>query len=177
VRRRDEGHPVVPVVVEHDDEPADEQGDPHCEPGSEHCDLHDVPSAGPTGRLSLGSVVPVTPIPVRETIEREREATLVRIAELHRSFDDIAASVDTANTDDEHDPEGATLAFERAQVLTLLEAAELRLAELDDAAERLRAGTYGTCTACGRRISDERLAARPDASRCIDCAQAGAVRG
>lgn len=105
-------------------------------------------------------------------IEQERAAARRRIGELERSFADIAASVETANTDDEHDPEGATLAFERAQVVTLLDDARARLATLDAAAARVEAGTYGVCEDCGGAIGLERLAALPDASRCVECAQA-----
>jgi DnaK suppressor protein len=115
--------------------------------------------------LSLTTVVAVNPV-----VEREREAVLRRIAELERSFADIAASVDTANTDDEHDPEGATLAFERAQVVSLLEEARGQLDELDDAAARLESGTYGVCARCGGAIPPERLEAVPATDRCVDCA-------
>jgi RNA polymerase-binding transcription factor DksA len=113
---------------------------------------------------------------VRVAVERERDAARRRLAELDRSFADIAASVDTANTDDEHDPEGATLAFERAQVVSLIEDVRDRLGALDAAASRLDAGTYGVCERCGRAIGDARLAARPDASRCVDCATVDARR-
>lgn len=43
---------------------------------------------------------------------------------------------------------------------------ERRIAE---AREALSAGTYGTCKNCGRKIPPERLAAVPEAVRCIDC--------
>ena len=107
---------------------------------------------------------------VRIAVERERDAARRRIAELTRSFDDIAGSVDTANTDDEHDPEGATLAFERAQVVSLLEEAREQLDALDAAAARIDAGTYGVCEACGDAIGTERLTALPGARHCVDCA-------
>jgi RNA polymerase-binding transcription factor DksA len=106
----------------------------------------------------------------REALDRQRRATRQRVADLHRSFDDIAASVDTANTDDEHDPEGATLAFERAQVASLLTEARLRLDALDAAARRLDAGVYGACDGCGEPIGAERLGALPEATRCVRCA-------
>jgi DnaK suppressor protein len=44
------------------------------------------------------------------------------------------------------------------------------LAELDAARARLAAGTYGVCERCGRPIAPARLAARPEARLCIDCA-------
>ncbi len=44
------------------------------------------------------------------------------------------------------------------------------LAEVDAALARLDAGTYGACERCGRQIATDRLAARPTARQCIDCA-------
>lgn len=102
----------------------------------------------------------------------ERAQTRDRIAALTRDFDVIvAASADSA-TDDEHDPEGSTIAFERAQVSALLTAARAHLAEIDRAAERLRDRAFGACERCGQPIADERLLARPTARRCVTCASA-----
>ena len=50
------------------------------------------------------------------------------------------------------------------------ERAQLRLVE--DALERLAAGSYGTCRSCGRPIATERLEAIQWAALCIDCARA-----
>lgn len=71
--------------------------------------------------------------------------------------------------DDEHDPEGATIAFERAQVCALLGRARAQLAEIDEALERVRSGTYGVCRRCGQAIPAERLEARPFAQFCVAC--------
>ncbi|MFG2110821.1 TraR/DksA family transcriptional regulator [Micromonospora chersina] len=70
-----------------------------------------------------------------------------------------------------HDPEGATIAFERAQVAVLLAGARRRLAELDAALERLDAGRYGRCERCGLPIPAERLAVRPSARTCVSRAR------
>ena len=40
-----------------------------------------------------------------------------------------------------------------------------------EALARLDAGTYGQCVDCGRDLPDERLDARPEAERCVDCQQ------
>lgn len=76
-----------------------------------------------------------------------------------------------ASDDDEHDPEGATVAFERAQVGSTLAAAQAELTELDTAAGRIADGTYWTCTTCGGPIAEGRLEARPVARTCITCAR------
>lgn len=75
-----------------------------------------------------------------------------------------------SNADDEHDPEGATLAFERQQVAALLRHAEDELVELAAARGRVVAGTFGTCEVCGGVIGAERLVARPTARTCVVCA-------
>ncbi|WP_253943888.1 TraR/DksA family transcriptional regulator [Nocardioides marmotae] len=80
----------------------------------------------------------------------------------------VEASRDT-NADDEHDPEGATIAFERSQLDTLVQQAVRRLAEIEAALDRLAAGTYGVCERCGRPIPAERLEVRPEARRCVAC--------
>ncbi|MGD0310861.1 MAG: TraR/DksA C4-type zinc finger protein [Acidimicrobiales bacterium] len=84
----------------------------------------------------------------------------------------LAADSGDANGDDEHDPEGSTLAYERAQVAALLAEAECNLGDLDTASARLKAGTYSVCEACGEKIALERLEALPAARRCIGCASA-----
>jgi RNA polymerase-binding transcription factor DksA len=91
---------------------------------------------------------------------------------LQRDWTRIVESSTSVATDDEHDPEGATIAFERAQLETLLEQARRQLGDLDEATQRVQAGTYGNCESCGERIASERLAARPAARTCISCASA-----
>jgi RNA polymerase-binding transcription factor DksA len=43
------------------------------------------------------------------------------------------------------------------------------VAEIDQALERVEAGTYGRCVMCGNAIPVERLAAVPWAALCIPC--------
>jgi DnaK suppressor protein len=100
----------------------------------------------------------------------ERAAALAQIQVLTREFDGVVAASRASNADDEHDPEGATIAFERQQVVALLEQARRRLADADAAVAAREAGTYGRCESCGRPIAPERLEARPTARTCIDCA-------
>jgi DnaK suppressor protein len=101
----------------------------------------------------------------------ERAAALAQIDALTRTFDDVVAASQSSNADDEHDPEGATIAFERQQVVALLATARQRLADVDAALARREAGGYGVCEACGGAIPPERLAARPAARTCISCAR------
>jgi len=94
-----------------------------------------------------------------------------RIAALSGDIDAVIAAASDVATDDEHDPEGATIAFERARVGALLDQARVHLADIDDALRRIDAGRYGSCEVCGGPIGDARLAARPVARTCIECAR------
>ena len=78
-----------------------------------------------------------------------------------------------SNLDDEHDPEGATIAFEREQLAALLDQARQRLEDIDSALQRVAAGRYGVCERCGGPIGEERLAARPFVRHCVTCAARG----
>jgi DnaK suppressor protein len=106
----------------------------------------------------------------RELLLAERERAVRRVAVLEREFADIAEAASAGGADDEHDPEGATLAFERQHAAALLEQARENLAAIDAALEAVRAGRYGTCARCGQPVGDDRLAARPAALTCIRCA-------
>ena len=99
----------------------------------------------------------------------ERGRTVRRLADLTGDFDEIVAASRDTNADDEHDPEGATIAFERSQLSTVVEQARTRLTELDAALRRVAEGTYGICERCGRPIPEERLEARPTARTCVSC--------
>jgi RNA polymerase-binding protein DksA len=107
----------------------------------------------------------------RELLLAERARTLVRMQALERDFADIAEAASSAGTDDEHDPEGATLAFEREHAAALLSQARERLTAIDAALDLIERGGYGTCQRCGEPIGEGRLAARPTAMTCISCAK------
>ena len=106
----------------------------------------------------------------REMLLAERVRVRQRIAALEREFTAIAEAASAGGTDDEHDPEGATLAFERQHTAALLEQAREQLSAADAALGRLEAGRYGVCERCGQPIGDDRLAARQAARTCVRCA-------
>jgi RNA polymerase-binding transcription factor DksA len=100
----------------------------------------------------------------------DREATQRRLTSLERELAGIVDAAQAANIDDEHDPEGATIAFEREHAAALAGQARQHLADVEAALARLADGRYGTCERCGAPISPARLAARPAAATCITCA-------
>jgi DnaK suppressor protein len=109
-------------------------------------------------------------MPPTDALLHARADAEAQIAALTADLEGVIDASRSSNADDEHDPEGATIAFERAQVIALLAAARRRLADLDAALDRVGAGTYGTCEGCGRPIPAERLEVRPAARTCVACA-------
>lgn len=110
-------------------------------------------------------------------LAEERRRTGHLLASLTDEYADVVAASRDTNADDEHDPEGATIAFERSQVDALVRQTRQHLTELEAAEARLADGTYGTCESCGRPIAAARLEARPVARECIDCASRSGSRG
>ena len=112
----------------------------------------------------------MSPLQAQELLEAERERTRARLARLQDEHGGFVEASLNSNADDEHDPEGTTIAFERSQVGALISQARQRLAEVDAALARVAAGTYGICQRCGTAIPQERLEARPTAAYCVSCA-------
>lgn len=69
---------------------------------------------------------------------------------------------------DQHPADVGTETFEREKDLTILGSIEGELADVEHALQRLDAGTYGTCEACGKPIPDERLEALPATRFCLE---------
>jgi RNA polymerase-binding transcription factor DksA len=108
-------------------------------------------------------------------LNTDRDETRRRIAELNRDFSAVVTSAreGSAGNDDEHDPEGATVAYERQHLAALIGQAREHLTAIDAALRKVESGRYGICDICGGPIGAERLAARPAALTCIRCARRG----
>lgn len=104
-------------------------------------------------------------------LDELRRVAIQRVSSLESGFDGIVEATSDVATDDEHDPEGHTIAWERQQIAGLLEETKLTIAEIDAAEKRLDQGRYGICTTCDLQISPERLEALPATPVCVHCAQ------
>ena len=65
--------------------------------------------------------------------------------------------------------EMATSMIDRVSTEAMLRLLAENREQVERALERLQVGLYGYCEDCGRRISEERLRFRPEATRCVDC--------
>jgi RNA polymerase-binding transcription factor DksA len=104
----------------------------------------------------------------RTLLEAERS----RLIDLRDGLADTGEPVERGSGADPgaggHLADAGSELFERSRDLSIVEDFETQLTEIDHAIDRLEAGAYGRCEACGREIGDDRLTARRMARFCID---------
>jgi RNA polymerase-binding protein DksA len=105
----------------------------------------------------------------RELLVEERRRVLDAIEYLHKENPGSIEDETEDETLDNHLAETATATLDREIDYTLEENSENVLTSIDGALSRIEEGTYGICVNCERPISEERLAAIPWATQCIDC--------
>ena len=72
------------------------------------------------------------------------------------------------------DPSEQTDQIEQYEATLPVEyALEIKLKEIEQALNRIKKNTYGTCQKCNKRVKIERLEAYPEASLCIKCTEGG----
>ncbi|MGI6583245.1 MAG: TraR/DksA C4-type zinc finger protein [bacterium] len=106
----------------------------------------------------------------RQRLLQEKER-LVRLIEgleegLRESQGD---SLQELSTYDNHPADVGSETYERSKDLGLRDNNRLLLAKVEEALQRIEAGTYGRCEICGQEIAPERLQAVPYTTLCLDC--------
>jgi DnaK suppressor protein len=107
---------------------------------------------------------------------RDLESYKVLLTQLRRevSGDISALEADAFSTDGDrlsvdNPADIGSESFAQEFSLELLQRDEATLAEIDEALERVKAGTFGQCEGCGQPIPKARLNAVPHARFCVDC--------
>ncbi|MCT9868133.1 TraR/DksA family transcriptional regulator [Paenarthrobacter aurescens] len=98
--------------------------------------------------------------------ERDRKSELLKA--LRSDISSVSLARQDSNVDDEHDPEGSTIAFELSQASALMDQSRVGLDQINAALERIAAGTYGRCKICAMPIPEGRLEARPWTPFCVE---------
>ena len=124
-------------------------------------------------------MTPPEPSPevVAQRLAGERAVALDQLARLDADLRSLIASSQDSNADDEHDPEGHTIAYERSQLSAVAEQGRAHLAAIEAATRRLADGTYWFCEVCGEPIGEGRLEARPSTRTCVSHAGPARSRG
>ena len=80
------------------------------------------------------------------------------------------------STVDQHPADSGTTLADTDREEASLEVMLAQQERVQRALARIDAGSYGKCVDCGRELPDERLEARPEAERCVDCQQKAEAR-
>jgi RNA polymerase-binding protein DksA len=105
----------------------------------------------------------------RDILMQERSRVSAAINHLHEDNSGSIEDDTEEETYDNHLADSATATLNREIDYTLEENAENVLGAINEALQRIEAGTFGTCGRCDKPIAEERLEAIPYANRCIDC--------
>ena len=103
----------------------------------------------------------------RKLLTEERARLAEAMEGVQRGVDAQADSSELSSYD-QHPGDAGSETFEREKDLSILEALETSIDEVDEALQRLDEGTYGRCEVCGRDIGNERLVARPATRFCVE---------
>ena len=106
---------------------------------------------------------------LRRILETEKELTKSEIKKLRER---LLSLPDTENTRySNHLADMAILDQERNNIVSLINKAVEKLAQVEDALKSIDNGTYGICVLCGNEISNERLEVIPYTRICSYCAK------
>ncbi len=111
---------------------------------------------------------PATPRSRADSLESRRRDVLAKLADIDRELDALRRTREGLSDDDEHDPDGVPMSAQWSRLEGLRQSRLEALAGIDEARARLADGEDGRCSVCGRPIAPARLAARPEATTCID---------
>lgn len=103
---------------------------------------------------------------LKTKLEVQKNVAEKRIKELHAQ--DPFSNPDRVNDNASDDDEAyETSGHERMQ--SLIEELKHQVTETEEALKRMRDGTYGICSVCGKLIEPERLRVIPTTTLSVDC--------
>ena len=105
----------------------------------------------------------------RTRLESELARVQKRIDDLKREPEPEELASGGDNTPLSEEVDAAVIAQERELRDKLLGSLVVRAEALEEALRRVADGTYGFCAVCQAKISESRLAALPEVSRCARC--------
>ncbi|HEV7663680.1 MAG TPA: TraR/DksA C4-type zinc finger protein [Chloroflexota bacterium] len=102
--------------------------------------------------------------------QRAQELEALRQAEHDTAFSgDQREETGESSIVSNHPADVADFTYQRELQQSTQHLLEREAEQVREALHARDTGAYGTCRRCGRQISPDRLAARPEATLCIDC--------
>jgi RNA polymerase-binding transcription factor DksA len=104
--------------------------------------------------------------------KRARKQLEARLAEISHSSAVLSAEGTEQGSGDlshvhQHPGDQGTDISDAEREVAVLDAAAADTVLIQQALERIDAGTYGMCVDCGKKIPDARLKIRPEVARCV----------
>ena len=102
--------------------------------------------------------------------QRAQELEVLRHDEHQSAFNgDVREMTGEASRVGQHPADVADFTYQRELQQTTELLLEREAKQVEAALRARETGTYGTCVGCRRPIPTERMAARPEATLCVDC--------
>jgi len=99
----------------------------------------------------------------KKLLLKEREEIIGDVKQIYESSQEVGQD-GIQDIGDE-----AANVYNKQILLTLNENERMRLKEVDEALDRIKAGMYGVCEECGEPIGLKRLEVKPVAKYCVPC--------
>jgi len=108
---------------------------------------------------------------LKQELEKRKERLEKELASFAQKDPRVKGDYDTVFPDFEpQSPDENALEVETyGNALPVEYALEKKLADINEALDRIKKGTYGICANCNEEIDEKRLKAMPEAKTCIKC--------
>lgn len=107
---------------------------------------------------------------IRDGLEQTRAAIYAQLGALAGQDEILARARVSADERPRSAGDADMMSVERDVLAKIGDSQRDSLRELEEALERIAAGTYGLCATCGKPIPPARLEARPRTTTCVPCA-------
>lgn len=104
----------------------------------------------------------------RTRLTEERQRFEEDLRNLQAESDSQKESLQELSVVDQHQADIGTETFEMEKNASIIESLQAQLRDVNEAMQRLDAGSYGLCQTCQKPIGDERLEAIPGARYCLE---------
>lgn len=114
----------------------------------------------------------------RELLERLRDRIHGDVSQMtDETLGNTADNAGNLSKVPTHQADEGTDVFDQEFDLSMIENDQETLHQIEEALDRVDAGTYGACLECGKPVAKPRLQALPYTRTCIECARALESRG
>lgn len=105
----------------------------------------------------------------REKLEFYRKLLQAQMEDLDKEAENAVVGMTEVDGSLADPTDRAALESDRNFLLRIREREGRLISKIQEAILRIDQGSFGICESCGEDISEERLAARPVATLCVDC--------